>query len=137
MGWGAEVQITATMLFWPLLASGQISIRKVDGWQTLATKFIDQRIDLAARPLLVAALTFPLRRGDVDYVVFCFGKLEDVEVLRPSCGDRRRSYKNGRPGKTVLGPSSFQPMMVTTGRTGTPHRQHQSSQTARRGSELA
>jgi len=39
---------TATMLFWALLASGQINMRKVDGWQTLATKTIDQPIDLAA-----------------------------------------------------------------------------------------
>ena len=39
---------TATMLFWALLASGQINMRKVDGWQTLATKPIDQPIDLAA-----------------------------------------------------------------------------------------
>ena len=39
---------TAAMLFWALLASGQISMRKVDGWQTLATKLIDQPIDLAA-----------------------------------------------------------------------------------------
>jgi hypothetical protein len=29
---------TAAMLFWGVLASGQISMRKVDGWQTLATK---------------------------------------------------------------------------------------------------
>ena len=29
---------TAAMLFWALLASGQINMRKVDGWQTLATK---------------------------------------------------------------------------------------------------
>jgi transposase-like protein len=39
---------TAAMLFWALLASGQISMRKVDGWPTLATKPIDQPIDLAA-----------------------------------------------------------------------------------------
>ncbi len=26
----------AAMLFWALLASGQITVRKVDGWQTLA-----------------------------------------------------------------------------------------------------
>ena len=39
---------TAAMLFWALLASGQISMRKVDGWQTLTTKPIDQPIDLAA-----------------------------------------------------------------------------------------
>ena len=43
---------TAAMLFWALLASGQINMRKVDGWQTLATKPIDQPIDLAARPLV-------------------------------------------------------------------------------------
>ncbi len=39
---------TASMLFWALLASGQINMRKVDGWQTLATKPIDQPIALAA-----------------------------------------------------------------------------------------
>jgi putative transposase len=32
---------TAAMLFWALLASRQISMRKVDGWQTLPTKLID------------------------------------------------------------------------------------------------
>jgi putative transposase len=39
---------TAAMLFWALLASGQITMRKVDGWQTLATKPSDAVIDLAA-----------------------------------------------------------------------------------------
>jgi len=39
---------TAAMLFWALLASGQINMRKVDGWQTLATNLIGQPIDLAA-----------------------------------------------------------------------------------------
>jgi putative transposase len=39
---------TAAMLFWALLASGQINMRKVDGWQTLAKKPSDQAIDLAA-----------------------------------------------------------------------------------------
>lgn len=39
---------TAAMLFWSLLASGQITMRKVDGWQTLAAKPDDQPIDLAA-----------------------------------------------------------------------------------------
>ena len=39
---------TAAMLFWALLASGQINMRKVDGWQTLATKPTHQPIDLAA-----------------------------------------------------------------------------------------
>jgi putative transposase len=39
---------TAAMLFWALLASGQITMRKVDGWQSLAEKPDDQIIDLAA-----------------------------------------------------------------------------------------
>ena len=39
---------TAAMLFWALLASGQISMRKVDGWQTLASNLIAQPVDLAA-----------------------------------------------------------------------------------------
>jgi putative transposase len=30
------------MLFWALLASGQITMRKVDGWQTLAEKPANQ-----------------------------------------------------------------------------------------------
>src|ERR1700675_246424 len=38
----------AAMLFWALLASGQINMRKVDGWQTIAENFIGQPIDLAA-----------------------------------------------------------------------------------------
>jgi putative transposase len=36
------------MLFWGLLASGQITMRKVDGWETLGSKLIDQPIALAA-----------------------------------------------------------------------------------------
>lgn len=39
---------TAAMLFWALLASGQITMRKVDGWQSLSEKPFDQIIDLAA-----------------------------------------------------------------------------------------
>ena len=39
---------TAAMLFWGLLASGQITMRKVDGWQTLPEKLAPQCIDLAA-----------------------------------------------------------------------------------------
>jgi transposase-like protein len=39
---------TAAMLFWALLASSQINMRKVDGWQGLATTPIDQPFELAA-----------------------------------------------------------------------------------------
>jgi putative transposase len=39
---------TAAMLFWALLASAQITMRKVDGWQSLAEKPADHIIDLAA-----------------------------------------------------------------------------------------
>jgi putative transposase len=39
---------TAAMLFWALLASGQITMRKVDGWKTHADAPSDQPIDLAA-----------------------------------------------------------------------------------------
>jgi transposase-like protein len=39
---------TAPMLFWALLASGQIVMRKVDGWETLDQPLTDQPIDLAA-----------------------------------------------------------------------------------------
>jgi len=36
------------MLFWGLLASGQITMRKVDDWRSLADKPSDQVFDLAA-----------------------------------------------------------------------------------------
>jgi transposase-like protein len=39
---------TACMLFWALLASGQITLRKVDGWTTLHVAPADQILDLAA-----------------------------------------------------------------------------------------
>jgi len=40
---------TAAMLFWALMASGQITMRKVDGWQTLADKLADPvQLDQAA-----------------------------------------------------------------------------------------
>ena len=39
---------TAAMLFWALMASGQITMRKIDGWQSIASKPSDQPIDLAA-----------------------------------------------------------------------------------------
>ena len=39
---------TAAMLFWALLASGQIVMRKVDGWHTLTAKYADQPLDVAA-----------------------------------------------------------------------------------------
>jgi putative transposase len=44
---------TAAMLFWALLASGQITMRKVDGWQSLTQKLADQPIDLAAGPRIL------------------------------------------------------------------------------------
>src|SRR5260370_696493 len=39
---------TAAMLFWGEFASGQITMRKVDGWQSLTQKLADKPIDLAA-----------------------------------------------------------------------------------------
>ena len=39
---------TAPMLFWALLASGQIVMRKVDGWQTLSQPLDPAALDLAA-----------------------------------------------------------------------------------------
>ena len=39
---------TAALLFWALLASGQIIMRKVDGWKSLAERPSDTSIDLAA-----------------------------------------------------------------------------------------
>ena len=39
---------TAAMLFWALVASGQITMRRVDGWQSLEQPPADPPIDLAA-----------------------------------------------------------------------------------------
>jgi len=39
---------TAAMSFWALLASGQICMRKVDGWKIIAEKSIALLIELAA-----------------------------------------------------------------------------------------
>jgi hypothetical protein len=39
---------TACMLFWALLACGQITLRKVDGWKTLHVAPVEQLLDLAA-----------------------------------------------------------------------------------------
>ena len=36
------------MLFWALLASGQITLRRVDGWDTLHLAPADEPLDLAA-----------------------------------------------------------------------------------------
>jgi hypothetical protein len=37
------------MLLWALLAAGQITMRKVDGWQTLHKAIEPMTLDLAAR----------------------------------------------------------------------------------------
>ncbi len=39
---------TAAMLFWALMASGQITMRRIDGWQTLNQPTSEQPLDLAA-----------------------------------------------------------------------------------------
>ena len=39
---------TACMLFWALLASGQINLRRVDGWDTFHVPPAEQNLDLAA-----------------------------------------------------------------------------------------
>ena len=44
---------TAAMLFWSLLASGQITMRKVDGWHSLGQPLSSMPLDLAADPIIV------------------------------------------------------------------------------------
>ena len=39
---------TAAMMFWALMASGQITMRRVDGWQTLDHELVKRPLDLAA-----------------------------------------------------------------------------------------
>ena len=43
-----KAQETVPMLLWALLASGQISMRKIDGWQTLGKPIEPMTLDLAA-----------------------------------------------------------------------------------------
>ena len=40
--------VTAAMLFWALLAARQITMREVDGSETLTRKFADDPVNLAA-----------------------------------------------------------------------------------------
>jgi hypothetical protein len=42
---------TAAILFWALLASGQITMRKVDAWQTLTQKLADKPLTLLPDPV--------------------------------------------------------------------------------------
>ena len=57
---------TAAMLFWALLASGQINMRKVDGWQTLATNpSISQ---LTSPPDPITSSYRRLRRGNSNHM---------------------------------------------------------------------
>ena len=43
-----SAEAAVMMLFWALLAQGQLSMRKIDGWQSLAHPLADSAIDLAA-----------------------------------------------------------------------------------------
>jgi hypothetical protein len=54
------------MLLWKLLASGQVNLRKVDGWQTLATPPIDQPIDLG--PDQIASSSWRFRRANSHHI---------------------------------------------------------------------
>ncbi len=42
------MELYVGLQFWALLASGQIVMRKADGWETLAEPPSEQGIDLAA-----------------------------------------------------------------------------------------
>ena len=53
---------TAAMLFWALLASGQIVMRKVDGWQTLAEQPSKQALTSQPDPLTVITSEMPPRQ---------------------------------------------------------------------------
>jgi hypothetical protein len=66
---------TAAMMFWALVASGQISMRKVDGWNTLAAKPAD----------------LPIPRRLISYV--------------QSAGDRAKSNSNTHRDATGTGPA--------------------------------
>jgi hypothetical protein len=46
---------TAAMLFWALLAAGQIAMRKVDGWQTLTRNSPISQLTLLPDPISSAS----------------------------------------------------------------------------------
>ena len=77
--------VPAAVLFWAVLASGQINVRKVDGWKTLTTKPIDQPIHLAVQSdSFTMSETTPFGISTTSQTV-------------PNCAALRRSYPRGRP----------------------------------------
>jgi hypothetical protein len=75
------------MLFWALLASGQINMRKVVGWQTLATNLIDQPI--ASQPETIASCYWRSRHtkfqptGGIIMLSSAFPLVHHSSVLQP------------------------------------------------------
>ena len=57
---------TAAMLFWALLASGQIVMRKVDGWPSLSQKPSDQTLTSPHDPIISSRWRSPQANFNID-----------------------------------------------------------------------
>jgi len=85
---------TAAMMFWALLASGQITMRKVDGWQTLSEKPTDQTI-AAKRPTMSM-----LSGGRLEVEILDVVKPE-TNAFSQTADARKRITTRSRPSLTT------------------------------------
>jgi hypothetical protein len=54
------------MLFWALLAAGQITMRKVDGWQTLTHKLVDEPMTSLPNPISLLGRRLPNQNSNTN-----------------------------------------------------------------------
>ena len=99
---------TTAMLFWALLASGQINMRKIDGWQTLATTPIDHR--LTSQPETIPSCY--RRSRHAEFQPHHGRHLSAIKPSRPAIPnyrkfiDRRRARGQLERSQLLLGPRS-------------------------------
>ena len=96
---------TAAMLFWALLASGQINMRKIDGWQTLATTPIDHR--LTSQPETIPSCY--RRSRHAEFQPHHGRHLSSIKPSRPAIPNYRKfvDHRRARGQRTShLGPRS-------------------------------
>ena len=86
------------MLFWVLLASGQIVMRKVDGWKTLAEKPSDQLSTSSHDPIISDRWRSP----QANFNTRC-----DATRRRSANGITRRTTRKTPPDHSTGGPRGW------------------------------